>query len=87
MQSQKSYIFNGYTIHPSDRPDKKYYAQSPTKRIYFGDPQFQQYRDKIGLFSHLDHRDPQRRRAFLSRFKRCADKPGTPCFFSAKLLW
>ena len=44
---------------------KKYavYVLKDGKRrlIHFGDARYQQYKDKIGLYSHLDHNDKKRR--------------------------
>lgn len=78
----------------SDKPQKKYVAIFPSrdgnkpKRVYFGDSRYQQYKDATGLgaWSHMDHGDNRRRRAYHARHQR----PGrmyTPSYFSWYYLW
>ena len=33
--------------------------------IHFGDNRYQQYKDKIGIYSHLDHNDKERRKDIM----------------------
>ncbi len=66
-----------------DHPSKK------QKIVSFGSLQHQHYRDKLGLFSHLDHNDDQRRKLFYNRFRSLLKKTKkySPMYFSAKFLW
>jgi len=71
---------------------KKYavYVLKDGKRrlIHFGDARYQQYKDKIGLYSHLDHNDKKRRKHYYSRHggKNIKDK-SRPKYWSHKKLW
>jgi hypothetical protein len=61
-----------YKPFPSKMKHKKYsvYVKNDNgnpKLIHFGDNRYQQYRDKIGHYSHLDHEDPSRRKNYRSR--------------------
>ena len=58
------------------------------KLIHFGDTRYQQYKDKIGLYSHLDHNDKKRRDNYYSRHgeKDIKDK-SRPKYWSHKKLW
>lgn len=70
--------------------NKKYQAILPDgRKVQFGDVNYQQYEDKIGLWSHLDHGDLKRRQSYRARhgaqghFK----KRYSPAWFSWHLLW
>jgi hypothetical protein len=54
--------------------------------IHFGDARYQQYRDKIGHYSHLDHNDTKRREQWYARHGRSTDK-NTARYWAAKVLW
>ena len=75
--------------------NKKYTAiLSDGKRVNFGDKRYQQYHDKIGMYSHLDHNDPKRREAYRARHSKILSN-GTPAYkkkyssswFSYNYLW
>ena len=57
----------------SGRGDKKYRAvveskeDGSTRVLSFGHKKYGQYKDRIGLYSHLDHGDPKRRRSYFAR--------------------
>jgi len=82
-----------YTIKaPSTNPDKKYDVFLDDKKLLsFGDRNYQQYKDKLGYYSKLNHLDPKRKK--LYRFRHQFDKgvvqnnPNYPGFFSWHLLW
>lgn len=83
-------------ICASDKENKKYRARllSDKKWIYFGHPDYEQYRDStgLGLWSHKDHKDNKRRRLFYSRHGKNIDKAiterrVTPALLSALFLW
>ena len=51
----------------SSRKYKKYVATVDGRKIHFGDTRYGQYKDKIGLYSNLDHGDKARRVAYYNR--------------------
>lgn len=78
-------------IIPSSRKNKKYKATikhytGETVSIHFGDSRYQQYKDKIGHYSHLDHNDKERRKRFRARHKYNKDEY-SPTYFSWTYLW
>lgn len=79
--------FKGYDIHLSDRYPKKYYTIVDGKRVYFGDQRYQQFHDKIGYYSFLDHNDHKRRESYWNRHGRSKDKLGTAGWFALHVLW
>ena len=54
--------------------------------VHFGDNRYNQFRDKIGLYSDLDHNDEKRRDLYYKRHGRTAKKD-TAKYFSHKYLW
>jgi len=79
----------------STNPHKKYDAFIGTKRVSFGDRNYQQFHDKIGHWSHLDHNDPERRKKYRARHGKIYTKSGelaykvkySPEWFSWHYLW
>lgn len=83
----------------SPRKNKKYKVtfikHNKTYTIHFGDKRYEHYKDKIGLYSHLDHLDENRRRLFKGRFKTRKNKYGkllindkmSPLYWSYHYLW
>lgn len=77
----------------SNKPYKKYDAilyneeTGRTKRVSFGDTRYQQYNDKIGHYSKLDHHDPDRRRKYKQRHYKTHFKKFSPSWFSWYYLW
>jgi hypothetical protein len=78
----------------STRKNKKYMTTYKGKIIHFGDKRYQQYFDKIGHYSHLNHLDEERRKNYLSRAKgikkngRLSYKDKTsPNYYSVHYLW
>lgn len=91
---KKDHIF--YGIRKSKRKNKKYdglIIKKGTNKIIsipFGQKKFKQYKDStgLGLYSHLDHGDKDRRRRYRARHK-VYIKPG---YYSAgdmsmRFLW
>ena len=85
-------------FHRSERKDKKYAVWSPKgKLINFGAKDMEQYKDStgLGLYSHLDHNDPERKRRYLLRAKGIKNKEGLRTwnnpefanYYSVKYLW
>ena len=73
----------------------KYTAILPNRRrVNFGDKRYQQYKDKIGMYSYLDHRDLKRRALYRIRHAaitanglRAIDVKYSPAWFSYHYLW
>lgn len=83
-----TYKKDGYTfIAPSRRKFKKYDVYKQGRFIAsFGDTRYQQYTDKIGHYSNLNHYDKERKRLYYSRHGLNADTQ-TPKWFSHRYLW
>lgn len=68
----------------SPKKHKKYRAiltdGNMAKYVDFGDKRYQQYEDKIGLYSHLDHLDKKRRVNYRARHSAILSKSGTPSY-------
>ena len=76
-----------YRIEVSTRKNKKYDVFKNNKYLLsFGDSRYQQFYDKLGHYSHLDHNDHKRRMAYYSRFGMDADED-TAKYLSHKFLW
>ena len=75
-----------YKPFKSKAKNKKYsvYVKGG-KLIHFGDKRYGQYKDKIGLYSHLDHNDKKKRESYHSRFGPATDK-NTAKYWSHKIL-
>lgn len=86
-----NYIKKGkYYFKKSSRKHKKYDAfklvNGEKKKIAsFGDNRYEQYKDKIGLYSHLDHGDKKRKNNYYSRHGEADFE--SPKWFSHKYLW
>jgi hypothetical protein len=89
-------------FEPSRRLNKKYNAVIQNKqtgrvvKIPFGDSRYEQYKDStgLGLWSHKDHGDRVRRRAYESRHGQWDASDGgdntyyfSPAYFSWRYLW
>ncbi len=79
--------FKGYKIYKSDKPKKKYYALVNNKKIYFGDTSYQHYKDKLGVYSYLNHLDPKRRKLYKLRHEKDRHLKGSAGYFSDQILW
>lgn len=82
----------------SSRKGKKYMLISPKgKWIHFGAKGMEQFKDStgLGLYSHLDHGDEERRRRYLARASGIKNKKGeltlnnkeSANFYSMRYLW
>jgi hypothetical protein len=88
-----------YTPFVSNAKNKKYSVyvlkDGKKKLIHFGDSRMQQFKDKLGHYSNLDHSDKERRRKYLARAKGIKDKNGnltwknknSANYYSIKYLW
>jgi hypothetical protein len=78
---------DGFIFKASRRKNKKYDVFKNGKYITsFGDKNYQQFKDKIGLYSHLNHNDENRRRLYYARHKLKAEKESAK-WFSHRYLW
>tara|TARA_R100000654_G_scaffold48798_1_gene74970 strand:+ start:158 stop:412 length:255 start_codon:yes stop_codon:yes gene_type:complete len=72
----KNKKYSVYVKGKGDRP----------KLIHFGDSRYGQFKDKLGEYSHLDHGDPKRRKAYYKRHGK-ATSMDTAKYWSHKILW
>ena len=84
---------DGYDFYaPSTTEGKKYdvfFKNSFGRTIHlsFGDSHYQQFNDKIGYYSSLDHMDQKRRIRYRERHKNDDLNHLTPGYFSYYYLW
>lgn len=76
----------------SKAKNKKYsvYVMKDGKKriIHFGDKRYQQFKDKIGVYKHLDHNDKKRRERYYKRHgERNIKDKSRPKYWSHKILW
>ena len=64
------------TIKKSTRKDKKLMVKVNDKWVHFGNPKYQHYKDKTGIWKEKDHLDKERRKSYLARAKGIKDKNG-----------
>lgn len=77
-----------YEIKKSTMKNKKYMAVfKDGKKVHFGDNRYQQFKDKttLKLYSHLDHGDEKRKKAYYSRHGKA--EPYSAKYFSHRFLW
>ena len=63
--------------------------------VHFGDSSMQHFKDKTGIWKHLDHGDKERRKNYLARAKGIKNKKGeltylnplSPNWHSYRILW
>lgn len=80
----------------SNIKNKKYKVKVDSKyTIHFGHTKYQHYKDKIGLYSNLDHNDKKRRTDYRRRASKIKNKQGaftykipyTSNWFAYNFLW
>lgn len=84
-----------YDYKKSTRKDKKLMVVVDGKTIHFGNPQYEQYKDKSGLWKSLNHLDLKRRKNYLARAKAIRNKEGkltkdiptSPNYHAIRILW
>lgn len=84
-----------YTYQKSTRKDKKLMTEVDGKKVHFGFPKMQHFKDKTGIWSKLDHNDPKRRKNYLTRTagikdgkgNLTKDDPSSPNYHSRRILW
>tara|TARA_R110001599_G_C12036745_1_gene640676 strand:+ start:533 stop:793 length:261 start_codon:yes stop_codon:yes gene_type:complete len=79
-----------YKPFKSTAKNKKYsvYVMKGEKKrlIHFGDSRYQQFKDKLGEYSNLDHNDKMRKKKYYSRHGKTNDKNSAK-YWSHKILW
>jgi hypothetical protein len=81
-----------YKPFKSKAKNKKYsvYVKADTKSgkklIHFGDNRYEQFKDKIGDYKHLDHGDKKRKKAYYDRHGPETNKNSAK-YWSHKILW
>jgi hypothetical protein len=83
------YKKDGYTfIAPSKTQGKKYDVYKGDKKLAsFGALGYQQYHDKIGHYSNLDHLNEDRRYLYNQRHEKDKDIHEHAGWFASKYLW
>jgi len=100
MKIVKFYKENLLVFEKSSRKNKKYRVtiikpNDEKQKIEFGDIRYKNYKDRIGLYSNLDHLDINRRQKYLARATKIKNKQGqltsnivfSPNWFSINFLW
>lgn len=83
----KVFKYRNWIIKPSTLKHKKYDVFNKEKKVLsFGDKRYQQYKDKIGHYSHLDHLDKKRRELYYKRHNKDYGIHSAD-WFSKKFLW
>jgi hypothetical protein len=65
-----------YDYTKSTRAGKKLMVEVQGKTIHFGSSAMEHYKDRTGIWSHLDHNDMKRQASYLSRSAGIRDKQG-----------
>ena len=84
-----------YIYEKSTRKDKKLMTIVDGKKVHFGNPSYQHFKDKTGIWKSLDHNDPKRRKNYLSRASGIKNKqgqltkdiPSSPNYHAIRILW
>ena len=79
----------------STRKDKKLMTVVDGKAVHFGNPNYQHFKDKTGIWKSLDHADKVRRQNYLTRSagikdgkgKLTKDNPLSPNYHARRILW
>lgn len=79
--------YKGYDIYLSERSNKKYYALVDGKKVHFGDTRYEQYYDKMGHYSHLNHNDKKRRKLYKQRHEKDRHVIASSGYFADQILW
>lgn len=86
---------DGHTFEKSERKDKKLKVRYNNKTIHFGNPFYEHFHDRTGIWSNKDHNDPKRRESYRKRHKAIRLKDGSlaykdknqPSYWSMNYLW
>jgi hypothetical protein len=79
-----------YKPFKSSAKNKKYsvYVMKDGKKrlIHFGQLPYGQFKDKIGVYKHLDNNDETRKKLYYKRFGTTTDK-NSALYWASKILW
>jgi hypothetical protein len=83
------YYKDGYVfVAPSATEGSKYDVYKNDKKLAsFGALGYQQYKDKIGAYKHLDHNDKKRRALYNIRHAKDIDNYPHAGYFASRYLW
>ena len=91
MTFHKTIVIKGITYNvkaPSTREYKKYDVYLGEKYLLsFGDNRYQQYKDKLGYYRALDHKDDKRRILYNIRHAKDGKSPYYAGWWASKYLW
>ena len=84
-----------YDYQKSTRKDKKLMVEVNGKIIHFGNPDYQQYYDKTGIWKSKNHNNKERRKNYLLRAKGIKyydgkltfENPESANYHSITVLW
>ena len=84
-----------YDYQKSTRKDKKLSVVVDNKIVHFGNPNYQHFKDKTGIWKELDHNDKKRRENYLKRSKGIKNKkgeltwkdPNSANYHAIRILW
>ena len=79
--------FYAPSIHKKKAKYDVYNAKTGEYVTSFGHVDYQQYKDRIGFYSHLNHLNKDRRRLYLARHKNDYNEIPHASYFSNKFLW
>ena len=93
MATPSTHTFIGF--EKSHLPTKKYNTILENKttgrvsRVPFGAVGYEQYKDStgLGIYSHLDHLDKDRRQNYIRRHSKDNNKPFSASWLSLHYLW
>lgn len=84
---EKKPLYKPFKSSAKNKKYSVYVMKDGRKRlIHFGDNRYQQYRDKIGHYAHLDHNDKKRRELYYKRHGPSNDKASAK-YYSHRYLW
>lgn len=85
--NDKKHKYIVWTVSKTDIPGKVLL----THPVKFGAYGMEQYHDRFGVYSDLDHKDTKRLKAFQNRFRKLYEKnkdnPGSGIYWSWNFLW
>ena len=87
--SDKKPLYKPFKSKAKNKKYSVYVMKDGKKRIiHFGDKRYPQFKDKIGVYKHLDHNDKKRREKYYKRHgERNIKDKSRPKYWSHKILW
>ena len=80
-------LYKPFVSKAKNKKYSVYVIKGDKKRlIHFGDSRYEQFKDKIGHYSSLDHNDKERRKRYYQRHGQTTDKNSAK-YWSHKILW